>query len=120
MKWVPREQAADLDRLLATFPAVFVYGPRQCGKSTLVRTSLSGWTHLDLERPADLGQLQSDIEGFFDRHPRRVTNEEAQRLPDLFTVLRHVVDRAKGNGRVVLTGSASPGLIRRVSETLAG
>lgn len=46
--------------------------------------------------------------------------DEAQRLPELFTVLRHVVDRAKGNGRVVLTGSASPGLVRGVSESLAG
>jgi uncharacterized protein len=120
MEPVIREQAADLDRLLAAFPVVLVYGPRQCGKSTLVRTRLSKWTHLDLERPADLGQLQGDLEGFFDRYPRRVAIDEAQRLPELFTVLRHVVDRAKGNGRVVLTGSASPGLIRGVSESLAG
>ncbi len=120
MKILPRGAASRLRRLLRTHPAVLVYGPRQCGKSTLVQALYPDWSHIDLERPADLFALQADLEGFFDRHPRRVAIDEAQRLPALFSVLRHVIDRSKAPGRFVLTGSASPGLLRSISESLAG
>lgn len=90
MRYVPRQQAERLRSLLRSFPAVFVLGPRQCGKSTLGRHTLPDWTHLDLERPADLGLLAADLEGFFDAHPRSVLIDEAQRLPEVFPVLRHV------------------------------
>ena len=96
--------------MLKDFPVVLVYGPRQCGKSTLVRALCPEWTHLDLERPADRGLLESDLEGFLQNHPRRLAIDEAQRLPDLFPALRHAVDAGRGPGRFVLTGSASPSL----------
>jgi hypothetical protein len=63
---------------------VLVLGPRQCRKSTLVRAHRPGWLHLDLERPADVGLLQADLEGFFRQHPRGVAIDEAQALPGLF------------------------------------
>lgn len=120
MQIIPRRAARRLHSLLRTFPAVFVFGPRQSGKSTLVRTLYPTWTHLDLERPADVLALQADIEGFFARHPRRVAIDEAQRLPELFPLLRHVIDRSPARGRFLLTGSASPALFRTISESLAG
>ena len=118
--FVQRRQGARLARLLRTFPAVLVYGPRQSGKSTLVRRQLPAWTHVDLERPADLAAVSLDLEGFFDANPRRVAIDEAQRLPDLFPALRHVIDRGEAKGRFVLLGSARPPLLRTASETLAG
>ena len=120
MRWVPRIAERRIARLLRDFPAVFVQGPRQAGKSSLIRRLLPEWTHLDLERPADRDALAADMEGFFDANPRRVVIDEAQRLPEVFAVLRHVIDRGRGRGRYVLTGSASPTLVRAVSETLAG
>jgi uncharacterized protein len=120
MKFVPRHQAHRLAELLHAFPAVLVYGPRQCGKSTLVRTLYPQWLHIDLERPADLGVLTADLEGFFDQHPRRVAIDEAQRLPAVFPLLRHVIDRLPVKGRFILLGFASPPLVRTVSESLAG
>jgi hypothetical protein len=95
-------------------------GPRQCGKSTFARHVFPDWTRLDLERPADLALLTADLEGFFDAHPRSVVIDEAQRLPEVFPVLRHMIDRSRGKGRFLLLGSASPALMRSVSETLAG
>jgi uncharacterized protein len=120
MRYVVRQQAKRLNFLLRSFPVVLLTGPRQCGKSTLARHALPDWMHLDLERPADLSLLTSDLEGFFDSHPRSVVIDEAQRLPDVFPVLRHMIDRSRSKGRFLLLGSASPGLMRSVSETLAG
>jgi predicted AAA+ superfamily ATPase len=120
MKRLDRGAAARLARLLREFPAVLVYGPRQCGKSTLLEACLPDWRRLDLERPADEALLLADLEGFLAAHPRRLALDEAQRLPALFPALRHALDRGRGNGRYVLTGSASPALVRQVSETLAG
>lgn len=120
MRYIPRQQAERLRHLLRSFPAVLLVGPRQCGKSTLARHAFPGWTHLDLERPADLGLLAADLEGFFDVYPRSVVIDEAQRLPGVFPVLRHVIDRSRRKGRFLLLGSANPTLMRSVSETLAG
>jgi hypothetical protein len=120
MAYVPRLMETPLRARLRAFPAVMLLGPRQCGKSTLARHVLRGWTHLDLERPADLALLSSDLEGFLAEHPKRLAIDEAQRLPELFTALRYFIDRGRGKGRYVLLGSASPGLVRGVSESLAG
>ena len=120
MKYVPRAQGQRLHSLLRSFPAILIVGPRQCGKSTLARHALPEWTHLDLERPADLALLDADLEGFFDAHPRSVVIDEAQRLPEIFSFLRYAIDRSPKKGRFLLLGSASPTLTRSISETLAG
>lgn len=120
MRQVRRAAEATLRQLLRGFPAVLVYGPRQCGKSTLVRMALPSWEHVDLERQADLGVVEGDIEGFLEARPRRLAIDEAQRLPLLFPALRSAIDRGSGNGRYVLLGSASPELMRTAAETLAG
>ncbi len=120
MRYVPRLLENRLSALLRTFPAVLVYGPRQCGKSTLVRHLLPEWRYVDLERQVDIRLLTSDLEGFLDANPRRLILDEAQRLPEIFPQLRHHIDRSRAKGRFVLLGSASPGLMRTASETLSG
>lgn len=120
MRFLARRAADRIGSLLGDFPVVLVLGPRQCGKSTLVRSVRAGWEVLDLERPSDLAVVRSDIEGFLAAHPRRVVLDEAQRLPEIFPALRAAVDREGGRGRYLLTGSASPSLVRAVSESLAG
>jgi predicted AAA+ superfamily ATPase len=85
-----------------------------------VRKLCPGFAHRDLERPVDLEGLAADVEGFLQAHPKGLAFDEAQRLPALFPALRHAIDAGRGNGRFVLTGSASPALFRTVSESLAG
>jgi len=70
--------------------------------------------------PAAQARLRADLQGFLEANTRRVVFDEAQRLPELFSALRHFLDRARSKGRYVLTGSAHPALMRSISESLAG
>lgn len=108
---------------LAAFPAVAVLGPRQCGKSTLARgliAEIKQSIYLDLERPSDLRKL-ADPELYFDAHPEElICLDEIQRVPELFAVLRGIIDQRDRPGQFLILGSASGDLIRQSSETLAG
>jgi hypothetical protein len=108
---------------LEQFPAVAILGPRQCGKSTLARAVLAPFPDavlLDLERPSDQARLR-DPEAFFGANAGRlVCLDEIQRMPELFPVLRAVLDAGQRNGQVLALGSASPELLRQSSESMAG
>jgi hypothetical protein len=118
---IDRAYASALSGLLRRFPAVTVLGPRQCGKTTFVRAALPGWSYVDLERPADATPLGADPEARLAQLGDRVILDEAQRLPEIFPVLRGVIDRRRSRkGRFVLLGSAAPSLVRGISESLAG
>lgn len=119
----PRRLEPDLVRALARSPVVALLGPRQCGKSTLAKRVLervAGAVYLDLERPAHRNRLQ-DPETFFDANRKSlVCLDEIQRAPDLFPILKSIVDERGRNGQFLVLGSASPDLLRQGSETLAG
>lgn len=111
-----------IQRLFRTHPAVALLGPRQCGKTTLAglyAKSLPHSTRFDLEDPEDLLLLEnpmlalSNLEGL-------IIIDEIQRRPELFPVLRVLIDRHKPNQQFLILGSASRDLIRQSSETLAG
>jgi predicted AAA+ superfamily ATPase len=113
--------AEKIKSLLQMFPAVAVIGPRQCGKSTLVKAIAPDWKYYDLERPDDYQLITSDPLGFFSRQRDKTIIDEAQQFPDLFTVLRNVIDQdRKAIGRFLLTGSSSPEIVKGLSESLAG
>jgi uncharacterized protein len=118
--WIHRRAVAELERLLKAFPAVLLVGPRQCGKTTLAHATKRDWTFLDLERAADYALIARDPEPWFAAHPRHVVIDEAQRAPELFPFLRHWIDRDRRAGSFLLLGSASPRLMREVSESLTG
>lgn len=103
------------------FPAVALLGPRQVGKSTLARSIVkAGDVFLDLERPADLARLR-DAEAYLATvSDRLVVIDEAQRMPELFPVLRVLIDQDRRPGRFLLLGSAAPSLRRQAAESLAG
>lgn len=120
---IKRLQLAEVLRWLNQFPAVGILGPRQCGKSTLARQILiarSDSVYLDLERPADAAKLR-DPEAFFALHPDKlVCLDEIQRRPELFPILRGILDERGRNGQLLVLGSASPEMLKQSSETLAG
>ncbi len=111
---------------LGQTPAVALLGSRQVGKTTLAREIDPGKPahYLDLERPSDLAKLADPelyLAGFADR---LVILDEVQRLPDLFPVLRSLIDERRRAGeracQFLLLGSAAPDLLQQSSETLAG
>ncbi|MGH7854272.1 MAG: AAA family ATPase, partial [Candidatus Binatia bacterium] len=106
---IKRDYGPILRRLLRRFPCVTLLGPRQCGKTTFIRAELPGWTYLDLERPSDAAALAADPEARLDQLKAQVIFDEAQRVPELFPVLRGFIDRQRAKtGQVVILGSASP------------
>ncbi|NKB72033.1 MAG: DUF4143 domain-containing protein [Candidatus Latescibacteria bacterium] len=106
---------------LASFPAVALVGSRQAGKTTLAGAIRHpDAVYLDLERPSDLARLE-DAEGYLHHHRERlVIIDEAQRKPELFPLLRALIDADRRPGRFLILGSASPDLRRQAAESLAG
>jgi len=121
--YIDRYQTAFINDRFARMPVIAILGSRQCGKSTLAKHLLSNIKnsiYLDLESNRDLRKL-SDPETFFeDNSGKLVCIDEIQRRPDLFRLLRSIVDRSGKPGQVLIIGSASPDLLRQSSETLAG
>jgi predicted AAA+ superfamily ATPase len=118
---IERRITGRLKESLVQFPAVALLGPRQVGKTTLSRSLAQGdAVFLDLERPADLARLR-DAETYLQTVAERlVVIDEVQRMPEIFPVLRVLIDRDRRPGRFLLLGSASPALRRQSAESLAG
>jgi len=121
--YIERIITTKIKEKLGSIPGVVILGPRQCGKSTLAKAMISeigGAVYLDLERPSDVSKLR-DPEAFFSLNSDKlICLDEIQRAPELFPVLRSVMDENKQNGQFIILGSASPALIQQSSETLAG
>ena len=118
-----------IEASLALLPGVVLLGPRQVGKTTLARKiaarrGKAAAIYLDLERPLDLRRLH-DADAFLRAQAGKlVVIDEIHRAPELFAILRGVIDESrsagKRAGRFLLLGSAAIELMRQASETLAG
>ena len=121
--YLPRILETSISESLTYNPATAVLGPRQCGKSTLVKELLNDkerTLYLDLERPSDLQKLQ-DPEWFLGTQTDSlICLDEIQRMPELFPVLRSLIDTIGRKGMYLILGSASRELIKQSSESLAG
>ena len=107
---------------LAQFPAVALLGARQVGKTTLAKIIAKDHhsIYLDLEAPEDLQKLSDPTNYLKNHRDKLVILDEIQRNPELFPILRSLVDSDRRKGRFLILGSASPDLIRKSSESLAG
>jgi len=127
-RMIKRDAETEIKQLLEEFPAVGVLGPRQVGKTTLAEAITASFqpkpVYLDLETPSDQARLK-DPEAYFElQKGSLIILDEIQRVPELFQVLRGVIDRQRREGhktgQFLILGSASLDLLQQSSESLAG
>lgn len=121
---IPRFITNNLLETISYFPVTGIIGPRQVGKTTLakflIQKTEKDSVYIDLENPMDSAKLTDPILFFNRNQDKCVVLDEIQRAPELFPILRSMVDNKRIPGRFIILGSASPDLIRDSSESLAG
>jgi len=121
--YIQRVLLHQLKKYLTVFPAVAILGPRQCGKSTLVKSldqHFDGLLYLDMQKESDLNKLSEPEIFFASNADKIICLDEIQLVPKLFSVLRSAIDSNRINGKFILLGSASQDLLQHTSESLAG
>lgn len=121
---IARRLHPELVAALGQWPVVTLLGPRQVGKTTLAHAVARDWptrvVHLDLERPSHAARLR-DAELYLEANADAlIVIDEVQRMPELYALLRALVDSDRRPGRFLLLGSSAPQLVRGISESLAG
>ncbi|MCD6588002.1 MAG: ATP-binding protein [Candidatus Fermentibacteraceae bacterium] len=122
--YIHRYAEKALVRAIKRAPVTVILGPRQCGKSTLVKEFIKeherSTVYLDLQNRADRRMLEEPELLFQEHQDDLICLDEIQQVPEIFSILRSEVDKNRRPGRFLILGSASRNLIRQTSESLAG
>ncbi|PKL14011.1 MAG: AAA family ATPase [Spirochaetae bacterium HGW-Spirochaetae-8] len=117
---IKRTAEATLLRLVKGFPVICVTGPRQSGKTTLVKNTFPDKPYISLEDPDIARVAREDPRGLLDRYEDGLILDEAQAVPEIFLYLKTAVDKDPTPGRYIVTGSHQFNLLAGVTESLAG
>ena len=120
MNDVKRLAENELKRCAEHFPVVTVLGPRQSGKTTLVKSYFKDYSYINLEDPEFCNLAKSDVNAFFGMIKGPVILDEVQRVPELLNKIQVITDEKKEKAQFVLTGSFQQGLKSAISQSLAG
>ncbi len=115
-----RTAIQELTDLASVFKAVAIIGPRQSGKTTLVRHVFKTKPYVSLENPDTRLFASEDPRGFLSNYPQGAILDEIQRTPELFSYLQEVLDTSPEKGRFILTGSNNFLLQENIGQSLAG
>ncbi|MBS0358808.1 MAG: ATP-binding protein [Proteobacteria bacterium] len=107
-------------QLLKQYPVVTVMGPRQAGKTTLVRTLCQDHPYINLENPEIRELAARDPKAIFDKYPGNLIIDEIQHVPSLLSYIQTIVDEKKLEGQFVITGSHQAELHEALAQSLAG
>ncbi len=102
------------------FPVLGLTGPRQSGKTTLLRNIFKDYDYVSLETPDNRTFASEDPQGFLNRYKKRVILDEVQQVPELFSYIQSRVDESPEMGQYILSGSQNFQLMENISQTLAG
>ena len=121
--YIKRKQLKEILHKLKKYPVTALLGPRQTGKSTLakqIQNHIQKTIYFDLQDPRSLRRMEDPIAIFEQYENSLIILDEIQKMPELFSVMRSLIDKKRKNGQVLILGSASRDLIQQSSETLAG
>jgi predicted AAA+ superfamily ATPase len=116
---IPREIAPIIKKLRKQFPVISLTGPRQSGKTTLLRSIYDDLPYVNLEEIDMRNSALSDPRGFLNNYPSGAVLDEVQRTPELFSYIQGIVDASK-EAHFVLSGSSNFLLLQSISQSLAG
>ncbi|NCP03248.1 MAG: ATP-binding protein [Deltaproteobacteria bacterium] len=121
MKYYQRTLSQAIRKAIKTFPAILITGPRQAGKTTLLKTEYAG-THrfLSFENPDVRERALTDPNGFFEQYKPPLILDEIQYVPEILNYLKTRIDENRKPGQWMLTGSQNFSLMQNVSQSLAG
>lgn len=117
---VTRTARTRLLEMISKYPVLGVLGPRQSGKTTLVKTTFPNFTYVSLEALDNREYATKDPRGFLDTYKSPAIFDEVQRVPELFSYIQEKVDAVGKSGQYILTGSQNFVLNEKISQTLAG
>jgi predicted AAA+ superfamily ATPase len=117
---INRHLSEILTSIIKTMSVITLTGPRQSGKTTLVKQCFSDFTYLNLEETDKKEIALTDPRLFFEIYKGNLIIDEAQNVPDIFSWVQVIVDSGKGDRKFVLTGSQNFLLLERISQSLAG
>jgi len=123
MKYRNRLLESKLTEYTEFFPATAILGPRQSGKSTLIKEFFKkskSSIYLDLQLESDRLKISNPEQYFSFNKDKQICLDEIQRVPEIFSTLRSTIDKERRPGRFIILGSASRELIKQSSESLAG
>lgn len=118
--YIKRHMEKVVNKVKSTYPVALVTGPRQVGKSTLLKNLFPDTNYETLDNPLLLQSISSDPVGYLKLQSTPFIIDEVQRLPELFLSLKYMVDSNKENGMYLLSGSQKFELLKGVSESLSG
>ena len=118
--YISRLQEENIIELLKWFPVVSLTGPRQSGKSTLLKNTFPEHAYVNLEDPQVRNRANEDPVGFIRDNPNRLIIDEAQLAPELFSMVQTVCDENREAGQYVLSGSQNFLLLKQIGQSLAG
>lgn len=107
-------------KLKSKYPILALTGPRQSGKTTLLKECFPDYEYISLENPDNRNFAESDPNGFLDRYKQYVIFDEVQRVPALFSYMQNIVDNSRIMGQFILSGSQNFHLMQNITQSLAG
>ncbi len=117
---IKREIESEILKVLDKMPVICITGPRQSGKTTLVKHLFGDYKYYNLEFPEHRQFAQTDPTGFLSEMGSGIIIDEIQRVPDLLSSIQYFVDENRTKGKVIITGSQNILLMQSVSQSLAG
>lgn len=118
--FIPRQIAPVIKAQQSKFPVLAITGPRQSGKTTLLKTLFSDYRYVSLENPDTRSFASDDPVGFLNLYDEKIIFDEVQRVPELFSYIQGKVDASGQMGQFILSGSQNFHLIQSITQTLAG